>query len=88
MHYFIIVVDHLPFGGVGESGMGQYHGLESILAFSHRKAVLWRSIGMEFLNKIRYPPSSKAKDIQLDLVIGCKVKPHHLPVNKLDPKVE
>lgn len=30
----------LPFGGVGNSGMGNYHGHESFLAFSHERAVL------------------------------------------------
>jgi aldehyde dehydrogenase (NAD+) len=31
---------HLPFGGVGESGMGAYHGHRSFETFSHRRAVL------------------------------------------------
>lgn len=31
---------NLPFGGVGNSGMGNYHGRESFLAFSHKRAVL------------------------------------------------
>ncbi|GAA4997469.1 aldehyde dehydrogenase family protein [Kitasatospora paranensis] len=35
-----LTVPDLPFGGVGESGMGSYHGRYSIEAFSHRKAVL------------------------------------------------
>ncbi len=30
----------LPFGGVGNSGMGAYHGKDSFLAFSHRRAVV------------------------------------------------
>lgn len=30
----------LPFGGVGESGMGRYHGEYSLDTFSHTKAVL------------------------------------------------
>jgi acyl-CoA reductase-like NAD-dependent aldehyde dehydrogenase len=30
----------LPFGGVGESGMGAYHGRRSFETFSHRRAVL------------------------------------------------
>jgi aldehyde dehydrogenase (NAD+) len=30
----------IPFGGVGESGMGSYHGKFSVEAFSHRRAVL------------------------------------------------
>lgn len=36
MHY---VQDDLPFGGVGPSGLGAYHGIEGFRAFSHRKAV-------------------------------------------------
>ncbi|AMW15030.1 aldehyde dehydrogenase [Streptomyces qaidamensis] len=35
-----LTVSDLPFGGVGESGMGNYHGPYSIETFSHRKAVL------------------------------------------------
>jgi aldehyde dehydrogenase (NAD+) len=35
-----VTVPTLPFGGVGESGMGNYHGRYSLETFSHRKAVL------------------------------------------------
>ena len=35
-----IVNEHLPFGGVGMSGMSSYHGEESFKAFSHRRAVV------------------------------------------------
>jgi aldehyde dehydrogenase (NAD+) len=35
-----ILVECLPFGGVGESGMGAYHGQYSIETFSHKRAVL------------------------------------------------
>ena len=31
---------NLPFGGVGDSGMGKYHGYESFLAFSNKRAVV------------------------------------------------
>lgn len=31
---------HLPFGGVGNSGMGTYHGHESFLAFSNKRAIV------------------------------------------------
>ena len=35
------IVNHsVPFGGVGNSGMGAYHGKDSFLAFSHRRAVI------------------------------------------------
>jgi len=36
---FHIVQEDLPFGGVGPSGMGSYHGLDGFREFSHRKAV-------------------------------------------------
>ena len=35
------IVNHkTPFGGVGNSGMGNYHGKDSFLAFSHRRSVI------------------------------------------------
>jgi aldehyde dehydrogenase (NAD+) len=40
-----LTVSDLPFGGVGESGMGSYHGRYSIETFSHRKAVLKKPLG-------------------------------------------
>ncbi|MGX1673244.1 hypothetical protein [Streptomyces sp. NPDC055400] len=35
-----VLVPGLPFGGVGESGMGHYHGLCSLEALSHIKSVV------------------------------------------------
>ncbi|MEU9008461.1 aldehyde dehydrogenase family protein [Streptomyces sp. NPDC048479] len=40
-----LTVSGLPFGGVGESGMGNYHGQYSLETFSHRKAVLDMPLG-------------------------------------------
>ncbi|MYZ06217.1 aldehyde dehydrogenase family protein [Streptomyces sp. SID2999] len=40
-----LTVSDLPFGGVGESGMGNYHGRYSLDTFSHRKAVLNKPLG-------------------------------------------
>ncbi|WP_327117516.1 aldehyde dehydrogenase family protein [Streptomyces sp. NBC_01341] len=40
-----LTVSDLPFGGVGESGMGNYHGRYSLETFSHRKAVLDTPLG-------------------------------------------
>ncbi|KAL2805691.1 aldehyde dehydrogenase family 3 member B1 isoform d [Daubentonia madagascariensis] len=48
----------LPFGGVGASGMGRYHGKFSFDTFSHHRACLLRSPGMEKVNALRYPPHS------------------------------
>lgn len=49
-------VKELPFGGVGHSGTGAYHGKHSFDVFSHKRAVMVKSLGLEFLNKPRYPP--------------------------------
>lgn len=56
-------VDTLPFGGVGTSGMGRYHGKYSFDTFSNKKAVLVRNfnpIGEAFGRK-RYPPFDEFK---------------------------
>ena len=45
----------LPFGGLGESGLGAYHGKASFDCFTHRRSVLWRSFRFDL--KQRYPPS-------------------------------
>ena len=45
---------HLPFGGVGSSGIGSYHGKKSFEAFSHQKSILKRSFRLDA--PLRYPP--------------------------------
>src|SRR5690625_2499203 len=44
---------HLPFGGVGASGMGSYHGIYSFKTFSHEKAILKQTNAIDF--PFRYP---------------------------------
>ncbi len=51
--------DHLPFGGVGNSGIGNYHGKYGFEAFSHQKAVLEKATWGE--PDIKYPPYSEKK---------------------------
>ncbi|MBW2396628.1 MAG: hypothetical protein JRG95_20440 [Deltaproteobacteria bacterium] len=48
-----------PFGGVGPSGQGAYHGRHSFETFSHRKTVMKR--GFRFDLKLLYPPYSDRK---------------------------
>lgn len=48
----------LPFGGVGQSGMGSYHGKKSFETFSHYKSVLIK--GKLEVN-LKYPPYTKEK---------------------------
>ena len=45
---------HLPFGGRGNSGMGEYHGKNSFEIFSHRKAVMKTPTWLD--PDIKYPP--------------------------------
>lgn len=45
---------HLPFGGVGNSGMGNYHGKFSFLAFSHSRAIVSSSVWIDL--PFKYPP--------------------------------
>lgn len=49
-----LVNHHLPFGGVGHSGIGGYHGQHSFELFSHHKSVLTRST--KFETGILFPP--------------------------------
>ncbi|CAG9564140.1 unnamed protein product [Danaus chrysippus] len=56
-------VDTLPFGGVGSSGMGAYHGKASFDTFTHKKSCLIRNFAAigEKLGSGRYPPYTDGK---------------------------
>jgi aldehyde dehydrogenase (NAD+) len=54
------VVPGLPFGGVGNSGMGAFHGRYTFEAFSREKAVMRRSLRGDV--DVRYPPFTDLKD--------------------------
>ncbi|KAB8144438.1 aldehyde dehydrogenase family protein [Chloroflexia bacterium SDU3-3] len=56
---------HLPFGGVGASGLGSYHGEHGFRAFSHERAVL-RQSRRSFLPMF-YPPYTARKIFRLRL---------------------
>ena len=47
----------LPFGGVGSSGMGAYHGKESFITFSHRRSVVRKTTKINI--PIIFPPFNK-----------------------------
>lgn len=51
---FHLAVPGLPFGGVGESGMGAYHGRATFETFSHAKSVLNKPTAID--PSIAYPP--------------------------------
>jgi aldehyde dehydrogenase (NAD+) len=49
---------YLPFGGVGSSGLGAYHGKGSFDTFSHRKSVLKQTTKFDI--PFRYPNAKKS----------------------------
>ncbi|WP_025742702.1 aldehyde dehydrogenase family protein [Aquimarina pacifica] len=49
----------LPFGGVGDSGIGQYHGRYGFETFSHQKSILQKSFLIEL--NLKYSPYTKNK---------------------------
>lgn len=60
----------LPFGGVGESGQGAYHGERSFLTFSHEKAVLSKPLAPDTLGPTIMPPFTPAKESLVRGVLG------------------
>jgi len=59
---------NLPFGGIGESGMGSYHGKASFQTFSHAQSVVKSSSFIDM--PVRYQPYTKMKDRLLRMFIG------------------
>jgi len=59
-------VPELPFGGVGASGMGSYHGKASFDTFTHYKSVLSKSFRLDL--KWRYPPYANKLDFLKKLI--------------------
>lgn len=51
------IIRELPFGGVGNSGMGKYHGEWGFRAYTNARGVLRRGTGLD--SSLRYPPYSR-----------------------------
>ncbi|MCK9628632.1 MAG: aldehyde dehydrogenase [Bacteroidales bacterium] len=62
-----IANDRLPFGGVGNSGIGNYHGKFGFMAFSHQKAVFEKPNKGEF--DLKYPPYTDSKKRWVDKLV-------------------
>lgn len=62
-----LAVRGLPFGGVGGSGIGAYHGKAGFDTFCHNKAVLRRPVGTEV--HLMYPPYGRLKQWLLRKVV-------------------
>ncbi|KAG9339564.1 hypothetical protein JZ751_023455, partial [Albula glossodonta] len=66
----------MPFGGVGASGMGSYHGRSSFDTFSHRKSCLLRGTRIECVTYLRYPPY---EDRNLSLMTWASTLSNKMP---------
>jgi len=64
LHY---VQDDLPFGGVGASGFGAYHGIEGFRAFSHQKAVF--EVGRWNGGALLRPPFGRLTNVILSFML-------------------
>lgn len=75
-------VETLPFGGVGYSGMGNYHGKKSFDTFVHKKSVLLRSFNPigEKAQEIRYPPYTEKRTKMLRMAM--KTFSNHVSIMK------
>jgi aldehyde dehydrogenase (NAD+) len=62
-----IASPHLPFGGIGPSGMGRYHGLKSFETFSNMKSVMKKSNLIDI--PVRYPPFTVFKTKMLKILM-------------------
>ncbi|MDG6882525.1 Coniferyl aldehyde dehydrogenase [Phocoenobacter uteri] len=59
---------NLPFGGVGFSGIGSYHGKAGFDCFSHYKSILHKPFWFE--SSLKYPPYNKLKKKLLEFLVG------------------
>lgn len=68
------VLPNAPFGGVGPSGNGYYHGKYGLLAFSNQRVIVEPPLWIERLIKFRYPPYSpqNLKKFQVKNTLGFK----------------
>ena len=62
-----LATSNMRFGGVGESGMGSYHGKAGFETFSHFKSIVDRATWIEFA--MRYQPYRKANDLLIRLCL-------------------
>ncbi|KAJ2960177.1 hypothetical protein NQZ79_g4409 [Umbelopsis isabellina] len=51
----------LPFGGVGPSGQGNYHGERSFTTFTHERSAMFKDTSAEKVNEVRYAPYNEDK---------------------------
>ena len=66
---FQFIQEDLPFGGIGPSGMGHYHGIEGFKTFSHARGV-YKQTPVEGVLKLMRPPFGKL----VDQIVATRIK--------------
>ena len=67
---FHFIQHQLPFGGVGPSGIGAYHGFDGFVAFSKKKGVLLQNpLVASLLDRLK-PPYTLLSDRAIGLLVG------------------
>ncbi|RXK39394.1 hypothetical protein M231_03347 [Tremella mesenterica] len=74
-----------PFGGVGDSGWGSYHGYDGFRTFTHFKTVIKVPLIFEPIMSLRYPPMSRLKE-NLFVYFLCMGVPYNRPVSVEDER--
>lgn len=62
-----LATPHMPFGGVGNSGLGGYHGKSSFDTFSHKKSIVKKYNWLDL--PVRYHPYTKTKEKLLRMIL-------------------
>ncbi|CAF1262265.1 unnamed protein product [Adineta steineri] len=78
---FQIAPPSLPFGGVGESGLGNYHGKYSFNTFSHNRSVVYSPTWAEAVLSKRNPPYTQKKTAFMESL--AKVHRNWLPIPRI-----
>ncbi len=68
----MFTVDHLPFGGIGQSGTGAYHGKTGFEEFSHKKPVFATKQMLEGINTL-----VALKFLYLSILCIYHITPYH-----------
>ncbi|OAA33832.1 aldehyde dehydrogenase 3B1 [Moelleriella libera RCEF 2490] len=70
--FFHAAINHTPFGGVGSSGQGNYHGYYSFKAFSHQRVITQVPSWAEMVLRVRYMPYSYSELGRFRILNGYK----------------
>lgn len=62
-----LAIEELPYGGIGESGIGSFNGKDSFTTFSHCKSVMHKATWMD--PQLRYPPYQSGTTLQMSQLL-------------------